>query len=228
MMNLTFDIWNFIISLLESNRDKFCLLMITTEMMKCQVSFNEAIDNKKIIGSRWYDFFYNIVINSSQIDNSIDIATLKIPSKTKHLTFRITDSRLPRQNRMTDSYFHGTCAWSFNGPNKEYIKKNILSTIESITFSVRYVEPILNILQSDSDFYLDKKIDNAFISSNEYYPFIREHDGSFTASFKYPFIVFPLDDGKVSMYVEWIENGRGIMKPKFFPHSKNYLTYYSN
>ena len=51
-MNLTLDVWNIIISLLENNRDKFCLLRVSTKMMKCQVSFDEIIDNEKIINSQ--------------------------------------------------------------------------------------------------------------------------------------------------------------------------------
>ena len=50
-MNLMLDVWNIIITLLKSNRDKFCLLMVSTEMMKCQVSFDEAIGNRSIFNS---------------------------------------------------------------------------------------------------------------------------------------------------------------------------------
>lgn len=225
-MNLTLDVWNIIISLLENNRDKFCLLRVSTKMMKCQVSFDEIIDNEKIINSQWYHSFHNIVINSSSIDNSIDMAKLKIPSKTEHLTFRITDNRLSSQNKFTDSYFYETCGWSFNADDKEYIKKNILSTIKSINFSVRYTESILDI--SQSDYYLDNKFENSLISSNKYCPFVKYKDHSFMSLNKYAYIIFPLDDGKVSMYVGWVEEYDGSMKQYFYPHSENYLQYYSN
>ena len=53
---------NLILSLLESNSDKFHLLITFREMLKCPISFEESVNLDKIITSQWFDNFVSIII----------------------------------------------------------------------------------------------------------------------------------------------------------------------
>lgn len=57
---LPLESWNIILSLLESNYDKFHLLTTFKGMFKCPVSFNELVDFNKITHSQWFNDFNRI------------------------------------------------------------------------------------------------------------------------------------------------------------------------
>lgn len=96
---LPLEIWNIIFSSLESNHDKFHLLITFRDMFKCSVSFDEMMDLNKIINSQWFNKFTNIFINNNVNELPLNITkltfrdnfnneiTMKIPSTVTHLAF---------------------------------------------------------------------------------------------------------------------------------------------
>jgi len=68
---LPLETWNIILSLLESNRDKFHLLTTFKDMSKCSVSFDDSVNIKKIIKSQWFNNFKSINVNYNY-DNFVD------------------------------------------------------------------------------------------------------------------------------------------------------------
>jgi len=66
LMNLPQETWSIIISFLKKNHRKFNLLVTCTRMSRCDFTFDQAIDCRKIMNSRWLNRFTNIeVINTS-------------------------------------------------------------------------------------------------------------------------------------------------------------------
>lgn len=54
---LPIETWNIILSSLESNRDKYYLLITCKDISKCDVLFNEEISLVPIFKSQWFDYF---------------------------------------------------------------------------------------------------------------------------------------------------------------------------
>lgn len=76
--SLSWDIWGHIIEFIERDQDKCKLLMTCKNISNKQSYFHEPIDNNKIMKSRWYDNFTQVVVG-----NKID----KLPVAITHLYF---------------------------------------------------------------------------------------------------------------------------------------------
>ena len=57
------DVWNYITSFIERDKDKCNLLMTSQELSNCKVFFNEMINLDVINKSKWFHQFTNILTN---------------------------------------------------------------------------------------------------------------------------------------------------------------------
>lgn len=123
---LPLETWNIILSLLESNNDKFHLLISFKDMLKCSVLFDGLVDIGKIIHSQWFDNFKSVRIIYGD-------------RRTKYINF-------PRDSKNVEIIYKGTIegASSFNG--RSIMINNKISTfdlhfhdeIESLIFNCSF------------------------------------------------------------------------------------------
>ena len=70
------DVWSYIATFIERDKDRCRLMMTATEMMNCQIYFSEKRDIDEIIGLKLFDKFTNVIINNHK----------KLPQNTTHLS----------------------------------------------------------------------------------------------------------------------------------------------
>ena len=154
---LPIETWNIILSLLESNYDKFHLLTTFNDMFKCSVSFDEMIDLDKITTSQWFNNFSNISTNkfnqsfpkkfkyiqmnlfcptnTSWIDYSVPIDHCNIPEGTTHLTFNIKNDNTIWESGIIPT----TCEISLTNNDDEFITKYLPLSLQHIIFKLEIV-----------------------------------------------------------------------------------------
>ena len=65
-MNLYKDVWEIIISCVETNSDKFNILITCKDFLNYQCIFNQAVSIHKIRESKWFDKFTNVNIDDRE------------------------------------------------------------------------------------------------------------------------------------------------------------------
>ena len=64
-MTQIFDIWCYIASVINDDKDKCQLMMTCKDISKCAFYFNQEIDIDKIINSQWFNKFTNVLIHDN-------------------------------------------------------------------------------------------------------------------------------------------------------------------
>lgn len=139
-----FDIWNYIISFIEDDKTKCCLIRITTYMSKCDFYFNDMIEINKIIHSQWFNKFTNILVNDTRIKIPLSVTKLTfgfdfdylikgfIPSTVIYLDLG-DHFNMPIKECIPSSVTHLRFGWKYNMGYKDCI-----STVTHLTFSFYY------------------------------------------------------------------------------------------
>lgn len=159
---LPIETWNFILSLLESNRDKFHLLITFKNMFKCSVSFDELADINKITRSQWFDNFNSIKMiefhgpypknlkyievnvnnitkdDTCIIENDIFMNYFKFPEGITDLLFNCNFHNIPRDNDLFMTEWH-----LFSGNKTIY--KYLPASLKYISFGSTIIDLRRNI-----------------------------------------------------------------------------------
>lgn len=165
------DVWSYITELIEDDKDKCRLMMTCKWISKCRFYFNQMNTYEKILRSRWFDHFTNVLVNKKIIMRPIlEISSKEInnkfPSNMNNPTFAKFVSKFPLN--MT----HLTFEDKFN----KSVKKCIPSTVTHLTFGDYFSHPIKDSIPSSVTHLIfgdsfDYQIKNFIPSSVKYLEF---------------------------------------------------------
>ena len=173
-MDLTLDLWNIIVNLLDDNT-KFYLLISCKYTSKCQTLFSKQVNIDQIKNSHWFNNFSNVIItefntilpksvNNLQINTSLDgflryhyIRTIS-KEEMSHIPNQITNLVFCYQanDNIKTLLLHKY--------NRVYVSWRFYSFYEYIPECIDSVEFILKVVDFHKSMKIIKK-DNIFISN---------------------------------------------------------------
>lgn len=125
------DVWSYIATFIERDRDRCRLMMTCTEMLNCSIYFNELIRIERINGLKIFDKFTNVIIsNRKKLPQNVTHVSLSfefdhliknyIPTTVTHLYCKNTNVLL------MDDYVPSTVTHLFfNYYSTAYFFKNV-------------------------------------------------------------------------------------------------------
>lgn len=108
------DVWNYITSFIERDKDKCNLLMTSQKLSNCKVFFNEMINIDVINKSKWFHQFTNILTNE----------LITLPKNLKILNFADRFNG-PINNYVPHGVVHLSFGYMFNQPLYECIPSSV-------------------------------------------------------------------------------------------------------
>jgi len=141
MDQLTSDEWSYIMSFIEKNADTCSLLRTCKGISNYKFYFYEEVHFRKIINSKLYDRFINVII--SNLDN--------LPLSIKMLTFDYHFNQ-PIKDYIPLGVTHLIFGYYFDKPIKDCIPLGVTH----LTFGYRFDQPINDYIPSSVE-YLEFK-----------------------------------------------------------------------
>lgn len=135
------DIWNHIASFIKDDKTKCCYIRTTNYMPKCDFYFNDMIEINKIVHSRWFNKFTNILVNDTKITLPFCVTKLTLGFNFNYRIENFIPSTVidldlgdrfnaPIKGCIPSSVTHLRFGWNFN---QEYW--NDISSVTHLTFS---------------------------------------------------------------------------------------------
>lgn len=144
MNPLTLDIWGYLTDFIDSNEDKYHLLITCKEISKCRFFFYDQINVRKIKKSLWFDnftnIFYNYIITTPKFVTHLTLTInceIIIPTTVTHLAL-VDKFDQPIKNLIPSSIIHLIFGTEFN----QCIKGNIPDSVTHLTFGCEFNQSI--------------------------------------------------------------------------------------
>jgi len=152
MDHLTFDVQEYLLTFIKSNKDKCRLMMTCKEISNRKFYFYETISVKKIIRSGWFDHFMSIYID----DRDLRVLLMKdfIPSSVTEITFGWCLNQY-LENCIPSTVTH----LNFNGAQAYYVDKYIPSSVTHLRISQFCNNCFRNIPSSITHLEIEKPLD---------------------------------------------------------------------
>jgi len=110
------DIWTYISNFIQSDKDKYHVMLTCKELSTMNIFFNQLINIYQIIKLTWFNKFTNVLV-----DNDLT----KLPRFITHLTIGHKEMYAPISGNIPSTVTHLKFGWDFDQPIDNLIPSSV-------------------------------------------------------------------------------------------------------